>query len=63
MMTRSERIRNGSLLTDCENRAGSEVTSNGKLKVWLELFEKRHAGSWLSQLPLTINWKFAGTRR
>ena len=26
-----------------------------------KLFEKRHAGSWLSRLPLTINWKIAGT--
>ena len=33
----------------CENRT----------VVW-KLLEKRHAGSWLSRLPLTKNWKIAG---
>ena len=36
--------------SDCENRT----------VVW-KLLEKRHAGSWLSRLPLTKNWKIAGT--
>ena len=35
-MTRGEKNRNGSLQTDCDSRAGSEVESKGKLKVWLE---------------------------
>ncbi len=56
MMTRSEKIRNGSLLTDCENRAGSEVTSNGKLRVWVwfdTVWKKiRQGGSRVSHVPL-----------
>ena len=36
--------------SDCKNRT----------VVW-KLLEKRHAGSWLSRLPLTKNWKIAGT--
>ena len=34
-MTRGEGIRSGSHRTDCENRTVSEVTSNGKLRVWV----------------------------
>ena len=56
MMTRSEKIRNGSLLTDCEDRTGSEVTSNGKLRVWVwfdTVWKKnRQGGSRVSHVPL-----------
>ena len=51
-------------LTDCENRTGIEVTSNGgpNVRAWFEKpLEKRRAGSWLSRLPLTTNWKITGT--
>ena len=64
LMTRGEKNRNGSLQTDCDSRTGSEVTSNGKLKVWLEnCLKKRHAGSWLSRVPWTKMKIGAGTGR
>ena len=31
------------------------------IKFGLKIVWKRHAGSWLSRLPLTKNWKIAGT--
>ena len=54
-MTRGEKNRNGSLQTDCDSRTGSEVTSNGKLRVWVwfdTVWKKnRQGGSWVSHVP------------
>ena len=56
LMTRGEKIRNGSLLTDCENRTGSEVTSSGKLRFWVWFDtgwkKNRQGGSRVSHVPL-----------
>ena len=55
LMTRGEKNRNGSLQTDCDSRTGSEVTSSGKLRVWVwfdTVWKKnRQGGSWVSHVP------------
>ena len=41
---------NNQINPDCDNSA-----------VETPQMEIRHAGTWLSRLPLTVNWKNAGT--
>ena len=50
------------VLTEAEAEVAKPIEPDCANRVEVEIIKSdRHAGSWLSRLPLTKNWKIAGT--